>query len=154
MGRTFLSISQVKCFPNPCELSCFRCVQRFATPWTTAPTRLLCPWDFPGKNAGVCCHFLLQGIFPTQGSNPGLLSLLHWQGDSLTLVPAGKPREYCAWIWTPKVYARGKWGPEGGAVFPIFLCHSQPSSLKFRISGLKKGLEVILPNHPTDNWQC
>ena len=37
------------------------------------PTRLLCPWNFPGKNTGVGCHFLLQGIFPTQGSNPGLL---------------------------------------------------------------------------------
>ena len=35
--------------------------------------RLLCPWDSPGKNTGVSCHFLLQGIFPTQGSNPGLL---------------------------------------------------------------------------------
>ena len=28
--------------------------------------------DSPGKNTGVCCHVLLQGIFPTQGSNPGL----------------------------------------------------------------------------------
>ena len=37
------------------------------------PTSLLCPWDFPGKNTGMGCHFLLQGIFPTQGSNPGLL---------------------------------------------------------------------------------
>ena len=45
-------------------------VQIFATPWTVA-TRLLCPWDFPGKSTGVGCHFLLQGIFPTQGSNPG-----------------------------------------------------------------------------------
>ena len=36
------------------------------------PARLLCPWDFPGKNTGVGCHFLLQGIFPTQGLNPGL----------------------------------------------------------------------------------
>ena len=36
------------------------------------PARLVCPWDFPGKNAGVGCHFL-QGIFPTQGSNLGLL---------------------------------------------------------------------------------
>ena len=36
-------------------------------------TRLLCPWDFPGNDTGVGCHFLLQGIFPTQGSNPGLL---------------------------------------------------------------------------------
>ena len=35
------------------------CVQLFVTPWTVA-TRLLCPWDFPGKNTGVGCHFLLQ----------------------------------------------------------------------------------------------
>ena len=33
---------------------------------------LLCPWDFPGKSTGVDCHFLLQGIFPTQGSNLGV----------------------------------------------------------------------------------
>ena len=39
--------------------------------------RLLCRWDSPGKNIGVGCHFLLQGIFPTQGSNPHLLGLLH-----------------------------------------------------------------------------
>ena len=41
------------------------------TPWLQ-PTRLLCPWDSLGKNTGVGCHALLQGIFPTQGSNPGL----------------------------------------------------------------------------------
>ena len=37
------------------------------------PTRFLCPWDSPGKNTGVSCHFLLQGIFPNQGPNPHLL---------------------------------------------------------------------------------
>ena len=36
-------------------------------------TRLFCPWDFPDKNTGGGCHFLLQGILPTQGSNLGLL---------------------------------------------------------------------------------
>ena len=55
---------------------------------------LLCPWDSPGKNTGVGCHFLLQGIFLTQGSNPRLLHLLHWQADSLPLVPPGKPPEF------------------------------------------------------------
>ena len=35
--------------------------------------RVLSPWDSPGKNTGVGSHFLLQGIFPTQGSNPGPL---------------------------------------------------------------------------------
>ena len=37
------------------------------------PTRLLRPWDFPGKHTGVGCHFLLQRIFLTRGSNPGFL---------------------------------------------------------------------------------
>ena len=46
------------------------------------PTRLLCPWNFPDKNSGVGCHFLLQGIFWPQGPNP---CLLHWQADSLLL---------------------------------------------------------------------
>ena len=55
------------------------------------PTRLLCPWDYPGKNTGVGFHFLLQGIFLTQGSNLCLLYLLHWQADSLPLAPSGKP---------------------------------------------------------------
>ena len=54
-------------------------------PHGVQPSRLLCPWNFPGKNTGVGCHFLLQGIFPTQGSSPHLLSLLHWQEDSLPL---------------------------------------------------------------------
>ena len=39
--------------------------------------------DFPGKNTGVGCHALLQGIFQTQGSNLHLLYLLHWQVGSL-----------------------------------------------------------------------
>ena len=46
-------------------------VQLFATLWTI--TRLLCPWDSPGKHTGVDCHFLLQRIFLTQRSNPHLL---------------------------------------------------------------------------------
>ena len=44
----------------------------FATPWIVACTKLLRPWDFQGKSTEVGCHFLLQGIFPTQGMNPGL----------------------------------------------------------------------------------
>ena len=44
------------------------------------PTRLLCPRDFPGKNTEVGCHFLLQGVFPTQGRNP---FLLHFEAYSL-----------------------------------------------------------------------
>ena len=55
------------------------------------PSRLLCSWDFPGKNTGVDSHFLLQGIFPSQGWNTGLLDcrqiyyyLNHWESHNLT----------------------------------------------------------------------
>ena len=47
--------------------------------------------DSAGKNTGVGCHALLQGIFQTQGSNPSLLCLLHWQMCSPPLAPPGKP---------------------------------------------------------------
>ena len=43
---------------------------------------------FPGKNTGVGCHFLLQGIVLSQGSNP---CLLHWQVGSLPRSHLGKP---------------------------------------------------------------
>ena len=45
------------------------CVRLFERPCGLLPTRLLCPWDFPGKDTGMDCHFLLQRIFPT---NPGI----------------------------------------------------------------------------------
>ena len=48
----------------------------FVTPRTVAH-QVFCPWDSPGKDAGVGCHFLFQGIFPTQGSKLHLLCLLH-----------------------------------------------------------------------------
>ena len=51
------------------------------------PAGLLCSWDSPGKKTGVGCHFLLQGIFPTQGLNLWLLCLLHWQVSSLPPAP-------------------------------------------------------------------
>ena len=54
-----------------------------------SPTRLLCPWNFPGKNTAVDCHFLLQGIFLTQGLN---LCLLHCHADSLLLSHLGTPK--------------------------------------------------------------
>ena len=55
------------------------------------PTRLLCLWDFPGKNIGVGCHFFLQGIFLTQGLSPSLLHLLHWQVEFSPLSHQGSP---------------------------------------------------------------
>ena len=43
-------------------------------PYGLQLSRFLCPWDSPGKNIGVSCHFLLQGILPIQGLNPRLMS--------------------------------------------------------------------------------
>ena len=60
-------------------------------PYGRQPTRLLCPWNSPGKNTGMGCHALLQGIFPTQGLNLCLSCLLFWQEGSLP----GKA--LCAW---------------------------------------------------------
>ena len=48
------------------------------------------------------CHFLLQGIFPSQGSNPHLLCLLPWQVGSLPLAPPGK-FSFFLYVW--KVWA-------------------------------------------------
>ena len=70
-----------------CGLSC-SVVSDSLRPRGLQPAKLL--WDSPGQNTRVGCHALLQGIFPTQGSNPGLSRLLHWQTGSLPLVPPGK----------------------------------------------------------------
>ena len=64
------------------------------------PTTLLHPWDFPGENTGVGCHFLVQRIFLTQRSNPGLphcrqtLYRLSHQGSSSRMRPVGGSSRY------------------------------------------------------------
>ena len=58
-------------------------------PFGLYPARLFCLWDFPGKNTGVGCHFLLQEIFPTQRSNPPVSPKL--AGGFITIEPVGKP---------------------------------------------------------------
>ena len=64
------------------------------TSWTAACQALLSK-GLPWKNTGEGCHFLLQGIFPTQGSNS---SLLHWQVDSFPLSHPGSPC-VCVYIY-------------------------------------------------------
>ena len=71
------------------------------------PARLLCPWDSPGKNTGVGCHALLEGIVPTQGSNPGLLHwrriLYHWATreaqEGMMLCPKDSSESNRAWTF-------------------------------------------------------
>ena len=67
-------------------------------PYGLQPAGLFCPWDYPGKNTRVCRHALLQGIFPTQGSNPRFFHLLHWQVGPLPLAPPGKQCGVANWL--------------------------------------------------------
>ena len=75
-------------WPKPVSITgtqSLSCIQLFATPWTVtgqAPLSL----EFSRQYFGAGCHFLLQGIFLTQGSVLHVLCLLHWQTDSLPLV--------------------------------------------------------------------
>ena len=70
------------------------------------PARLLCPWDSPGRNTGVDCHSLLQGIFPAQGSNLGLL--------------------HCRWILYPLNHA----SPTGLTAYKEFCFIFKPHELR------------------------
>ena len=66
------------------------------------PSRFLCPWNFPDKNTGAGCHFLLQGIFPTLGSNP-LPASPALAGEFFTTEPPrsckGKKKNYIDILW-------------------------------------------------------
>jgi len=77
--------------------------------------------DSPGKNTRVSCHALLQGIFPTQGLNPRLLCLQHWQASSLLLVPPAKSflpyhievlRTQCHWVLITLEIQKSVWEPD------------------------------------------
>ena len=63
----------VKCLLCVCMCVCAQlCLSGSLWPHGLQPTKCLCPWNSPGQNTGVGSLSLLQGIFPTQGSNPGL----------------------------------------------------------------------------------
>ena len=81
------SRSQSSCY----MLSCFSHVRFSVIPRTVAHQAPL-SMGFSKKDTGVGCHALRQGIFRTQGSNPRLLCLQHWQVGYLPLAPLGKPR--------------------------------------------------------------
>ena len=87
---------------NECMISCSVVSDSFRH-YKLWPSRLLYPQDFPGKNTGVGYHFLLKGIFLSQGSNPCLLCLLHWQTGSLSRPPAAaKSLQSCPTLCDPR----------------------------------------------------
>ena len=60
-------------------------------PYGLQPSRLLCPWNFPGKNTGVGCHFLLQGNLWNPGIEPKSLVSTALAGGFFITAPPGKP---------------------------------------------------------------
>ena len=68
-------------------------------PHRLQPTRLLCPWDFPGKNISSRYHFFLPGIFLVLGLNSCLLCLQHWQANCLPLCHLRSHMCMCFWVF-------------------------------------------------------
>ena len=154
------------CVSRTCSqsaLSVLNRVQLFVTPWTVWSLQdsqgIFCPWNFPSKNAGVGCHFLLQGIFPAQRLN---LHLLHWQEDSLPLVPPGKPQNLLPHYINLLPYSSTKvpplrfmfnlpnspWGREKKVLFFIILQKNR--ALTLCLHNNKYYAEVILENSYVD----
>ena len=71
--------------------------------WPHGPTRLFCSWNFLGKNTGVSCYFLLQGILPTQVLNP---HLLHFRQIFSTLNHKGSPTYSVPWKKYQNIFHR------------------------------------------------
>ena len=98
--------------PASLLLPCLSWVQQtvqivWTTRYLSSGTGSEIQWDFPGKNPGVGCHLLLQGIFPTQGLNLCLLCLLHCQQTLYWLSRRGSHIKHVnivggAWIWNPE----------------------------------------------------
>ena len=102
------------------------------------PARLLCSWDFPGRNPGVGYHFLLQGIFWTQGLNPRLLHLLRWQ----SCLPLSN-LQYCdtySHSTVPKVHQ----GPDSHTNFDLHLSTSIKGDIVFKRTYLSTVILLLL----------
>ena len=108
------------------------------------PTKLVHPWDFPGKNAGVSCHFLLQRIFLTQGLNPGfphrrqMLYRLSHQGSPISK-GRGEQRGTCQHV-PPRIAAASAPVPVVGNFWPTSL----QKALKHSQAGLGQFLVMSL----------
>ena len=84
---SFIAHHYFETCPCYCAYRCVRAQSRLTLQlrelWSTM---LFCPWVCPGKNTGVGCHSLLQGVAATQGLSLSLLRLLRWQVDSVPLL--------------------------------------------------------------------
>ena len=128
----------LNCLQNKC--TCFlslSVMSDFLQPHGLQPTRLLCPWNSPGQNTGVGCHSLLHGIFPTQGSNPGLL---HCRQIVYCVSHQGSLKEMICWF-SKEVWAMNcnfildatdthQWHTH---IHRLWLIHSESRPCKFKV---------------------
>ena len=146
LGRAF---SRYQRNPHPqasfslLHLLCVQLSEVSNSVWPHGPTRLLCPWDSPGKNTGVGCLSLLQGIFLNHGPNACLLHLLHWEVNSLPLAPLGKLTATEKFIENK---SRSSVHPgttdidhPKGSLLRNHRAHSQPDILKFAVLVMSYG---------------
>ena len=125
------------CMSCLCRLCVHACsVAQSLRPHGLPPARPLCPWGFPGKHTGVGCHFLLQGVFLTQEWD---LRLLHWQVDSLSAEPPGKPQMQ---VVSVRLIMGSSWnyGHEPG-------CHDT-----FSVVTLRSHLSCLHFSHSSTSW--
>ena len=111
------------------------------------PTRFLCPWDFPGKNTIMCCHFLLQGIFLTQRLR-SLMWLLHWQVGSLSLSHLGSPTELANNLKKKNVASKSKFTSLSLYLPGLVILNCYNSS-----SAILKSEKAMAPHSSTLAWK-
>ena len=124
-------------------------------------TRLLPPWDFPGKNPVVGNHFILQGIFLTHGSNQGLLHCrqifyhlshqgrcleeinlnIHWKDWYLSWAPKISPPDAKGWLFGKDSDDRKDWGQEEKGAKRIRYLDCIPDLMDLRLSKLQEIVE-------------
>ena len=123
---------------NTCVCTCSVMVNSF-WPHGLSPTRLLCPWNFPGKNTGMSCHFLHQGIFLTQGLKRPFC-LLYWQAGSLPVA------QHISWVPLVCHWADPPWIGPG---YPLRLLPPSPttsnSSHSSSVTTLRQSYALLSP---------
>ena len=132
------------------------------------PTRLLCPWDSPGKSTAVGCHAFLQGIVPTQGLNPGLphcrqiVNCLSHQGSHWYQL--GVPKYNSILILyeelasdTTRLPGLGRFPGEGNGYPLRYSCLENSvdrGALRATVDGVTKGHSWVNNTFTLSQWHC
>ena len=114
------------------------------------PARLLCTWVSPGKNTGMGCHAFLQGIFPTQRSNPCLLHLLNCRQVPYCLSHQGSPKIALLLLL---LLLLSPFSCVRLCATPLTAAHEAPPSLGFSKQEHWSGLPFPPAMHEREKWK-